>query len=225
LDEYGAINQQNFNEISMVLSQQQSSLQKEISLLKSAEGDFSGIIEEAVKSIVSVATDKAMGSGFFVNSEGYIITNYHVVEDGDIINVLTYENEIVPASMVGFDDVKDLALLKVSGDYEIIELGDSDDLQVGNKVIAIGNPLGLSFSVTEGIISALEREGPSGVDEYIQTDVSLNPGNSGGPLVDIEGRAVGVNNFKIGGAESLGFALEINSVKEFINEASNETII
>jgi len=225
LDEYGAINQQNFNEISMVLSQQQSSLQKEISLLKSAEGDFSGIIEDAVKAIVSVATDKAMGSGFFVNSDGYVITNYHVIEDGDVINVLTYENEIIPANMVGFDDVKDIALLKVSGDYEIIELGDSDDLQVGNNVIAIGNPLGLSFSVTEGIISALKREGPSGLKEYIQTDVSLNPGNSGGPLIDIEGKAVGVNNYKIGGAESLGFALEINSVKEFINEASNETII
>jgi len=116
-------------------------------------------------------------------------------------------------------------LLKISGTYEALELADSDDLQVGRKVIAIGNPLGLSFSVTEGIISALERIGPNGLREYIQTDVSLNPGNSGGPLIDIQGQVIGINNFKIGGAEALGFSLESNAIRDSVNAMLNKTII
>ena len=109
-------------------------------------------------------------------------------------------------------------LLKIDGGgYDYLELGNSDDLQIGKKVIAIGNPLGLSFTVTEGIVSALHREGPNGLREYIQTDVSLNPGNSGGPLINTQGQAVGMNNFKIGGADSLGFALESNAIKETVN--------
>jgi S1-C subfamily serine protease len=98
-------------------------------------------------------------------------------------------------------------------------------LKVGEKVIAIGNPLGLSFSVTEGIISALDRVGPNNLAEYIQTDVSLNPGNSGGPLINTRGKVVGINNFKIGDAESLGFALESNSIRDSINDLAGEKII
>ena len=98
-------------------------------------------------------------------------------------------------------------------------------MQVGNKVIAIGNPLGLSFTVTEGIISGLNREGPNGLEEYIQTDVSLNPGNSGGPLIDTNGHVIGVNNFKVGDAESLGFALESAALKNAVLEMSNSTVV
>ena len=116
-------------------------------------------------------------------------------------------------------------MLKIEGEYQRISLSNSDELQVGNKVIAIGNPLGLSFTVTEGIISALDREGPNGIGEYIQTDVSLNPGNSGGPLISTLGEIVGINNFKIGGAEALGFALESNSIRKTINGIAGETII
>jgi serine protease Do len=160
-----------------------------------------------------------------VNSSGFIVTNLHVISGARGINVLTYDRKVVPASFVGADTIRDIALLKIEGTYEEIELADSDEVQAGRQVIAIGNPLGLSFSVTEGIVSAVDRVGPSGFEEYIQTDVSLNPGNSGGPLIDTTGKVIGINNFKIGGAESLGFALESNSMKRSINLIANQTII
>ena len=102
-------------------------------------------------------------------------------------------------------------------------------VQIGEKVIAIGNPLGLSFSVTEGIISATDREGPNGKPYYFQTDAALNPGNSGGPLIDTSGEIIGINNFKASGAENIGFALEINHAIDTINDIAfnnlNHTII
>jgi serine protease Do len=113
----------------------------------------------------------------------------------------------------------------VDGKYNTLSLANSDQLQVGKKVIAIGNPYGLSFSVTEGIISAIDRTGPNGKAEYIQTDVSLNPGNSGGPLIDTQGKVVGINNFKVSSAESLGFALESNSLKQILNKIANSTLV
>ena len=123
----------------------------------------------------------------------------------------------------------DLALLKIDGSYERIRLGNSNNVQAGEKVIAIGNPLGLQFSVSQGIVSAIHREGPNGLEAYIQTDAALNPGNSGGPLINKEGRVIGINNCKVGGSESLGFALESNFIKEGINEIAlislNQTLI
>ena len=104
------------------------------------------------------------------------------------------------------------------------KLADSDDVVVGEKVIAIGNPLGLSYTVTEGIVSAVNREGPNGLKDYIQTDVTLNPGNSGGPLINRDGEVIGVANFKVGGAEALGFALESNVVRETVNRIANAQI-
>ena len=107
-----------------------------------------------------------------------------------------------------------------------MDLADSSTLQVGRKVIAIGNPLGLSFTVTEGIISALDRTGPNGLNDYIQTDVSLNPGNSGGPLIDTSGDAVGMNNFKASNAENIGFALESDVIEQKLKSlANNKTIL
>lgn len=228
LEEQDIFYQQNFNEISQAIAQQiakQESFEQEIKLLQSSQEDFSGIVDDAVKSVVTVATPTSRGTGFFVNSSGYIVTNYHVISNGGRIEILTYDRKEITAQLIGFDTFRDLALLKVSGDFKEFELADSDKLQVGRKVIAIGNPLGLSFTVTEGIISALDREGPNGLDEYIQTDVSLNPGNSGGPLIDTTGKVVGINNFKIGGAESLGFALESNSIKQTINKITNNIVI
>ncbi|MEK6819532.1 MAG: trypsin-like peptidase domain-containing protein, partial [Nanoarchaeota archaeon] len=199
---------------------------REIKLIKSTQNDFSGIVEDVVKSVVSVTSDNSLGSGFIVNSEGYIVTNYHVISTNEKnIKVITYDKKILSAELIGKNEKKDLALLKIEGSYRAIELAEDEDIQVGKKVIAIGNPLGLSYSVTEGIISAIDRLGPSGLREYIQTDVSLNPGNSGGPLIDIQGKVVGINNFKIGGAESLGFSLKSSSVKETINNVANQTII
>lgn len=220
--------QRNFNELSIAIAEQeaqQESFERDIQLIKSGQEDFSSVIENSVKAVVSVLTEKSMGSGFIVNSEGYVITNYHVVEDSERVRVLTNDKRLVPAEIIGFDRLRDLVLLKIEGEYEYLKLADSDRLQVGNNVIAIGNPLGLSFTVTEGIISGLNREGPNGIEEYIQTDVSLNPGNSGGPLINTLGEVVGINNFKIGDAEGLGFALESNSVRNSINGILGEEII
>lgn len=221
--------QRNFNEIIIALAQQaeqQKSFEEKIEVLKSPVAeDFSAVVEEAVKGVVAVLTESSIGSGFIVNSNGYIVTNYHVIERGSLIKILTYDKRIIPATLIGSDKLRDLALLKIEGEYNYLKLGDSDKLQVGRKVIAIGNPHGLSFTVTEGIISALDREGPNGIEEYIQTDVSLNPGNSGGPLVDTKGEVIGINNFKIGGAESLGFALESNSIRKSINAILGQNII
>ncbi|MBI2451814.1 trypsin-like peptidase domain-containing protein [Candidatus Pacearchaeota archaeon] len=226
IENYDSLYQENFNQITNVLTEQQQDFQQEIKLLKSAQADFSGIVEEAVKGVVAVSTNSSIGTGFIVHPEGYVVTNYHIiVGKEDEVKVITYRRRILPAQVIGTDVKRDLALLRIPGEYDWLSLADSDKLQVGKKVIAIGNPLGLSFTVTEGIISALNRVGPNGLPEYIQTDVSLNPGNSGGPLINTEGEVIGINNFKIGGAESLGFALESNAIRETINLIANQTII
>jgi serine protease Do len=220
--------QRNFNDLGVAVAQQavqQETFEREIKLVKSGQDDFSGIIEDAIKGVVSVLTDTSMGSGFIISPDGYVVTNFHVVENSDRIRVLTYDNKIASATIIGSDKLRDLVLLKIEGDYGYLNLANSDDLQVGNKVIAVGNPLGLSFTVTEGIVSALGRAGPNGIKEYIQTDVSLNPGNSGGPLINTLGEIVGINNFKIGGAEALGFALESDSIRTTINGIAGSNII
>jgi S1-C subfamily serine protease len=228
LDAQRAYTQQNFQQVTKQLSlqqQAQQSLTAGLEELKSSAGDFSGIIAEAVTGVVSIATDKSMGTGFFVHTEGYIVTNQHVIAGAKQIQALTSERKVLTATVLGQDSDKDVALLKVSGSYSALPLANSQDLAVGNKVIAIGNPLGLAFTVTEGIISALHRRGPNGREEYVQTDVSLNPGNSGGPLLDTKGRVVGMNNFKVGEAESLGFALESNALAQTVNALANTTLL
>ena len=221
--EYNLIYRGEFNRISSSLENQKSeqeSFKEQINLLKSTNSDFSGVVEDSIKGVVCVITDKSVGTGFVLVS-GVIVTNYHVIDGAKRIVVVNHQKKQYEAQVLSSSQTKDLSLLKADlkeGEYNGLELGDSDSLQVGRKVIAIGNPLGLSFSVTEGIISALHREGPNGLEEYVQTDVSLNPGNSGGPLIDSSGKVIGINNFKVGDAESLGFALESNSIKEFLNE-------
>ncbi|MFH1802145.1 MAG: trypsin-like peptidase domain-containing protein [archaeon] len=223
---YNSIYQENFNQISDAIIRQQEGFDEELKLLKSAQEDFSGIVEDVVRSVVTIRTDSSIGTGFVVNPNGYIVTNYHVIRDSEeSIQVVTYDRETLQATLIGMDETRDIALLWVPGDYNALELADKSEIQVGKKVIAIGNPLGLSFTVTEGIISGIDRVGPSGLAEYVQTDVSLNPGNSGGPLIDTQGKAVGINNFKIGGAEALGFSLESPIIKERVNFIANQTII
>ncbi len=228
INEHDSIYQRNFNEVTIALAQQaeqQKTFEEQIEILKSPAEDFSAVAEDTIKGVVAVLTETSIGSGFILTSDGYIVTNYHVIEKGVLIKVLTYDKKIINAKVLGTDKLRDLALLKIEGNYNYLKLADSDKLQVGRKVIAIGNPHGLSFTVTEGIISALDRQGPNGIEEYVQTDVSLNPGNSGGPLVDTKGEVIGINNFKIGGAESLGFALESNSVRKAINAILGQDII
>ena len=114
--------------------------------------------------------------------------------------------------------------MKIEGDYNVLNFANSDNVQIGEKVIAIGNPLGLQFSVSEGIVSAVHREGISELNSYIQTDAALNPGNSGGPLINKNGEVIGINNFKINTGESLGFALESNYIIESVNKIGQNSI-
>jgi len=213
-----------------LLGSQIGSIDKEMDLLKaSASADFSGIIEDAIKSVVTIRTDISQGTGFIIDSEGYIVTNYHVMQNARSAGIYTYDGETHQVNLIGYNQKFDIALLKIDGEYDRLRLADSDDIQIGEKVIAIGNPLGLQFSVSEGIVSAVHRPGINEVEAYIQTDAALNPGNSGGPLINKKGKVIGINNFKIGSGENLGFALESNYIEDIINEIStqvlNETLI
>ncbi len=224
----GQIRQENqfrIGEIVRSVSLQKTDFDNQIELLKTTQQDFSLVIEESVKKVVTVATDISAGTGFAVGDNGYILTNHHVVSGSSIIQVQTYDDIVYTAELIGSDPIKDLAVLKITYNIHGFELADSDNVLVGQKVIAIGNPLGLSFTVTEGIVSAVHRDGPQVQASYIQTDVTLNPGNSGGPLIDKNGEIIGMNNFKVGGAEALGFALESNTVGETANEIVGTVIV
>lgn len=201
------------------------SIDEEFDLLKASAGeDFSGIIENVVKSVVTITTDIGQGTGFIISDEGYVVTNAHVLAGGKMVRAITYEQKVLEADFLGYDENLDVALLKISGNYNALDLANSNNIQVGEKVVAIGNPLGLQFSVSQGIVSGVHRPGVSGENVYIQTDAALNPGNSGGPLINQQGKVIGINNFKISGGESLGFALESNSLKDIINDISFDVL-
>jgi len=206
------------------LGSQVGSLDSELVKLKaSASSDFSGIIGNAIKSVVTIKTDLGQGSGFVIADGGYVVTNEHVMDGATAAVIITYDGQQHRVSKVGANILMDIALLKMdSTSYSPLKLGNSDNVQIGAKVIAIGNPLGLQFSVSEGIISAVHRMGDNKLNVYLQTDASLNPGNSGGPLIDINGEAIGINNFKISNSESIGFALEANYIKSTVNEISQQ---
>jgi len=193
-------------------------LKDDLKDIKVKSKDFTAIIDDVLPSVVSVSTDIGVGSGAIIDDRGFIVTNYHVVNDASIIRILTYDERVYDATLIGFNDLVDVAVLMVDASLPELRFGDSDDVPVGERVIALGNPVGLSFTVTEGIVSAVHRSGPNNLDIYLQTDVPLNPGNSGGPLVDINSRIVGINNFKVGGTEGLGFAIESNTVEGIVDD-------
>jgi serine protease Do len=164
-----------------------------------------------------------MGSGFVINPAGYIVTNNHVVDGASEILVKIDDGRELPGKVVGRDQRTDLALLKVeTTGLPVIPLGDSAALQVGEPVMAIGNPFGLERTVTTGIVSATGRvigQGP--YDDFIQTDASINPGNSGGPLINARGQAVGINAAifsQSGGSVGIGFAIPINQAKSVVTQ-------
>ncbi len=162
---------------------------------------------------------QSLGSGFIVNANGLIITNNHVVEDADRIKVILLDKRELDAEVVGRDAKTDLALIKVraEGPLPTVPLGNSDRLRIGEWVMAIGNPFGLSHTVTAGIVSAKGRViGTGQYDDFIQTDASINPGNSGGPLFNTRGEVVGVNTAIVAGGSGIGFAIAVNLVKELL---------
>ena len=207
------------------LSLIQTDLEEELGEVKaSASADFSGIFDSEKRGIVTIKTDISQGTGFIITSDGYVVTNNHVIEGAKAAGVFTYDTQSYQVRLVGADAELDIALLKIEGNFNSVDLGDSDDVKIGEKVIAIGNPLGLEFTLTEGIISARDRLGTNQQPYYFQIDVPINPGNSGGPLINTEGEVIGINNFKVQGAEGLGFALEINEARKVINAISAQTI-
>jgi len=160
---------------------------------------------------------QGVGSGFIMSKEGYILTNNHVVEDADQIKVKLAGGKEFDGKVVGRDPKTDLALVKIAEDSELqpLKLGNSDDLKVGNWVVAVGSPFGLEQTVTAGIVSAKGRVIGSGpYDNFIQTDASINPGNSGGPLINLQGEVVGINTAIIASGQGIGFAIPINMAKE-----------
>jgi serine protease Do len=165
----------------------------------------------------------SLGSGFLISSDGYVVTNNHVVDRADEVIVKTSDGSEYEAKIIGKDTKLDIALLKIDGEgFSTVTFGDSDKLRVGDWVLAIGNPFGLEQTVTAGIVSAKGRViGMGPYDDFIQTDASINPGNSGGPLFNLKGEVVGINTAifsKSGGNIGIGFAIPINVAKPVIQE-------
>ncbi len=166
---------------------------------------------------------KSLGSGFIVSKDGFVVTNDHVVTDAERIAVSTQDGYQYKAKLVGRDEKSDIALLKIEPkhDLPVAPLGNSDDVRVGQWVMAIGNPFGFDHSVTVGVVSAKGRFIPGNYDEFIQTDASINPGNSGGPLISVHGEVVGVNSAiytRTGSNMGIGFAIPVNIVKEELSQ-------
>jgi len=211
-----------------------------------AGSSFAAAVRRAAPAVVSITASKAtlrkggrdawqdyffgkpgsslqtgLGSGVLVSPEGYLLTNHHVVEGADDIEVTLSDGRSASAKLVGTDADSDLALLKVSldGTVPVIPLGDMAQLSVGDPVLAIGNPFNVGQTVTSGIVSALDRNqlGLSTIENFIQTDAAINPGNSGGALVDAEGRLVGINTAifsRSGGSMGIGFAIPVDIARE-----------
>lgn len=209
-----------------------------------AAGSFSAAARKAAPAVVSINTSKAvrhprsndpwfqfffgdqgtqaqtgLGSGVIISPDGYILTNNHVVEGADEIEVTLTDSRRARATVIGTDPETDLAVLKVELDkLPVIVLGDSDQLAVGDQVLAIGNPFGVGQTVTSGIVSALGRSqlGINTFENFIQTDAAINPGNSGGALVDVNGNLMGVNTAiysRSGGSMGIGFAIPVSTAK------------
>ncbi|MBV9421232.1 MAG: trypsin-like peptidase domain-containing protein, partial [Alphaproteobacteria bacterium] len=166
----------------------------------------------------------SLGSGFIIDPSGYIVTNNHVIEDAERISVTLNDGRTLPAQLIGRDEKTDLALLKVSPSKPLpaVRFGDSDQAHIGDWVIAIGNPFGLGSTVTQGIISARNRNIEAGpYDDFIQTDASINRGNSGGPLFDMAGNVMGVNSAiysPSGGSVGIAFSIPANLAREVIGQ-------
>ncbi|MBN1486011.1 MAG: trypsin-like peptidase domain-containing protein [Anaerolineae bacterium] len=213
-----------------------SNLQTQVEAVYQAVGD--SVVNISVTSIsydffLNPIPQEGTGSGFVYDELGHIVTNYHVVENAELIQVICADGTSATAQLIGYDETYDLAVLRIDGDVTgeqkapsaPIPLGDSDVLRVGQFVVAIGSPFGLEQTVTFGVISSLGRiiESPDGryIGEAIQTDAAINPGNSGGPLLDLEGRVIGVNAQIVSPSQAnagIGFAIPVSMVRRVVPE-------
>jgi len=207
---------------------------------KDAASSYSAAVRQAIPSVVNVYAMSAavrpsplspqdregggLGSGVVVSSNGYILTNNHVVQGASAVAVSLAEGKPAPAKVVGTDPETDLAVLKIDArDLRPIALGDSDTIQIGDVVLAIGNPFGVGQTVTQGIVSGTGRNrvGINTFENFIQTDAAINPGNSGGALVDTSGRLIGINTAILspsGGSLGIGFAIPVRTANEVMKQ-------
>jgi serine protease Do len=185
------------------------------------------LVNQIGEAVVQVRTPSGLGSGFFLDEDGFLITNFHVVEGETQISVEVYHQKddqldrktYKQVRIIALNKFADLALLKIEDkdapQFKYVPLGSADALSVGERVFAIGSPLGLERTVTEGILSTKTRE--VGGTLYLQTTAQINPGNSGGPLYNLSGEVIGVTNMKLTAGEGLGFAIPVESVKFFLD--------
>ena len=195
-----------------------------VSTVAADNGDFSAVIEKAKPAVVNIQAGNTIGSGFFIDREGLTVTNFHVVQGAADIKVITDQRITYRASILAYDAVADIAILRLQTprqDFQFLEWGDSDAITQGEPVVAIGNPAGLSFSVSKGVIGSKERRGETGVD-LVQLDLAINPGNSGGPIInkrgEVVGIAVGYRELEVLGLDRIGFAIESNFAKKKVEE-------
>jgi serine protease Do len=189
--------------------------------------DVSSLVKLIGEAVVQVRTPEGLGSGFFINADGYLITNFHVIEGETEISVEVYHQNngqldrdvFKQVRIIAINKFHDLALLKIDDKnapkFKYVTLGSADSLNVGDQVFAIGSPLGLERTVTSGILSTKTRQLEG--ELYLQTSTQINPGNSGGPLFNLAGEVVGVTNMKITFGEGLGFAIPVELVKNFLD--------
>ncbi len=208
-----------------------------------AADSYADLVEDLMPSVVNISTERkvienvdnmdnvminpqlegreALGSGFFIRNDGYILTNHHVIKGAKKITVVTNDNQIFDAKIIGIDEPSDLAVLKIESNkkedknqtlFKAVVFGDANNVRIGDKVLTFGNPYGLGVSVSSGIISAKSRNIGLGEQEYLQTDASINKGNSGGPMFNLDGEVIGVNAaiFTVQGASGIGFSLPSN---------------
>lgn len=211
-----------------------------------AQTSFAPLVEKLIPSVVNISTERqdnedepgvindllfaapdgrvALGSGFVISPDGYIATNRHVIEKASKITVIAADNQEYEAKLIGADSKTDIAVIKISPQTNLIPviMGESDSIKVGDWIVAIGNPFGLGSSVTAGIISAKARDIDSGpYDNYLQTDASINQGNSGGPMFDLQGKLIGINTAifsTAGNSVGIGFALPVSQAGWVINQ-------
>jgi serine protease Do len=200
-------------------------------MMPSPFDDFFGRFFDFPPQLQSPGPVQALGSGFFVDTDGYIVTNNHVIDGADDITVVTADGTQLKAELVGRDPKTDLALLKVSGEqpFPALHFGNSDNARVGDWVLAIGNPFGLGGTATAGIISARGRDIRSGpYDDYLQIDAPINSGNSGGPIVNADGEVIGVNTAIFspnGGNVGIGFAIPATQARDIVDELKVNRVV